>query len=149
MSECRQQAWIDAPKEVVWELIADVNRHPEWWPRIVEVDCEELSETCTYRELVQTPFGGTEEFNISVDRLDDPREMKVRCLNTGTFFHLVLTEAQGGTFVEGRFGMEPNGIANRAFDAIAGRRYFRRWLADSLESMDRVATERARSGTAG
>ncbi len=148
MSDCRQQAWIDAPKEVVWELIADVNRHPEWWPRIVEVDCEELSESCTYRELVQTPFG-RDEFNICVDRLDDPREMSIRCLNTGTFFHLVLTDAQGGTFVEGRFGMEPKGFTNRAFDALAGRRYFRRWLQESLEAMDRVATERGEAGSSG
>src|SRR5438552_1379512 len=25
MSDCRQQAWIDAPIEVVWDLIRDVN----------------------------------------------------------------------------------------------------------------------------
>ncbi len=148
MTDCRQQAWIDAPKEVVWELIADVNRHPEWWPRIVEVDCEEVSESCTYRQVVQTPFG-KDDMNIIVDRLDDPREMSIRCINTGTFVHLVLTDAQGGTFVEGRFGMEPKGFRNRTFDALAGRRYFRRWLQESLEAMDRVATERERAGSAG
>jgi hypothetical protein len=30
MSEVRQQVLIEAPPEVVWELITDVNRHPEW-----------------------------------------------------------------------------------------------------------------------
>jgi hypothetical protein len=27
MSDARQQVWIDARPEVVWALIADVNRH--------------------------------------------------------------------------------------------------------------------------
>jgi hypothetical protein len=36
------------------ELIADVNRHPEWWPRVVAVRCEELEEGCSYREVVQS-----------------------------------------------------------------------------------------------
>jgi uncharacterized protein YndB with AHSA1/START domain len=43
MSDSRQQVWIDAPLKVVWELIADINRHPQWWPRVVEVNCEELA----------------------------------------------------------------------------------------------------------
>jgi uncharacterized protein YndB with AHSA1/START domain len=34
MSEVRQQVLIEAPPEVVWELITDLNRHPEWWPDV-------------------------------------------------------------------------------------------------------------------
>jgi hypothetical protein len=30
VSEFREQAFIDAPVGVVWDLLADVNRHPEW-----------------------------------------------------------------------------------------------------------------------
>jgi hypothetical protein len=29
MSDARQQVWINAPPEVMWELIADVNRHSD------------------------------------------------------------------------------------------------------------------------
>lgn len=93
MSDCRGQAYIEAPVQVVWDLIADVERHPEWWPRVLEIECEELG--------------------------------------------------QGGTFVDGRMGMEPNGLANRVFDAIGGRLYFRRWLAASLDAMAEVAEKRA------
>ena len=40
---------VDAPVERVWELIGDVNRHPEWWPRVEEVECDVLDVGCTYR----------------------------------------------------------------------------------------------------
>ena len=34
---CRQQALIEVPVETLWELVGDVRRHPEWWPRIIDV----------------------------------------------------------------------------------------------------------------
>jgi hypothetical protein len=142
MSDCRQQTWIEAPVEVVWDLVADVNRHPEWWPRVVEVECEGLEAGCTYREIVRTPFGN-DEMEMHVDRLDDCKELMIRCVNTGTFFHLLLTEAQGGTFVDGRFGMDPADLGHRVFDIVAGKRYFRRWLEKSLDAMEDAAAERA------
>lgn len=142
MSDCRRQVWIDAPVEVVWGLIADVERHPEWWPRVLEVECEELEAGCTYREVTQTPLG-KEEMELEVERLDDCEQLAIRCINTGTFVQFALTGAQGGTFLDGRMGMDPKGAFNHVFDAIVGRRYFRAWLADSLESMQRAATERA------
>ena len=36
MPSARRQIMVDAPFERVWELIGDVNRHPEWWPRVEE-----------------------------------------------------------------------------------------------------------------
>jgi hypothetical protein len=44
-------------------------------------------------------------------------------------------------------GMEPDGLANRVFDTIAGRMYFRRWLEASLDAMRDAATERVRAGS--
>ena len=38
-------------------------------------------------------------------------------------------------------GMNPRGRANRVFDAVAGRIYFRRWLDASLQGL-REASER-------
>ena len=144
MSDCRQQAWIDAPIEVVWELVRDVERHPEWWPRVVEVECEGLEEGCNYRQLTQTPFG-YQRLDVVVDRLEELREMRIRCVNTGTFVDLALTRASGGTFVDARFGMDPLTTRLRLFDAVAGKRYFRRWLEQSLDAMQHVARHRAES----
>lgn len=140
MADCRQQTWIEAPIEVVWDLIRDVNRHSEWWPRVVDVQCEGLEEGCSYRQLTQTPFG-VQELDVVVDRLDELREMRIRCVNTGTFVDLGLTRASGGTFVDARFGMEPQNARMRVFDVVAGKRYFRRWLEQSLDAMEQVAQE--------
>jgi uncharacterized protein YndB with AHSA1/START domain len=142
MSEARQQAFIDAPIGVVWELLEDVDRHPEWWPRVVEVECEGLEAGCTYRKVLRGPVG-EEDMRVRVDRMEDCKELLIRCVNTGTFVHWTLTEAQQGTFVDARFGMEPAKFQHRVFDVVAGKRYFRSWVRQSLEAMQRVASERA------
>jgi uncharacterized protein YndB with AHSA1/START domain len=146
MSDSRQQVWIDAPVRVVWDLIADVERHPEWWPRVIAVRCEGLEEGCTYREVVQTPIG-KDEMELEVERLDDCEELAIRCINTGTFVQFALTEARGGTFVDGRMGMDPSGVVDRVIDTIVGQRYFRAWLTDSLEGMRDAALDRAKLGS--
>jgi hypothetical protein len=142
MSDCRQQTWIDAPIEVVWGLVRDVDRHAEWWPKVVEVECEGIEEGCTYRQVTETPFG-YQDLDVVIDRLEELREMRIRCVNTGTFVDLALTDMRGGTLVDARFGMEPLTARTKVFDAIAGKRYFRRWLEQSLDAMQRVARERA------
>ena len=145
MAECRQQTLIDAPLEIVWGLIRDVNRHPDWWPRVAEVECGGLEEGCTYRQVTQSPFG-YEELDVVVDRLEELRELRIRCVNTGTFVDLALTPAAAGTFVDARFGMDPLNTRMRIFDALAGRRYFRRWLEQSMDAMQRVAREQVGAG---
>jgi uncharacterized protein YndB with AHSA1/START domain len=142
MSEVRQQAYIEAPVEVVWDLIADADRHPEWWPRVLAVECEGLEPGCTYREVVQMP-GGPDKMKIRVDQMEDCKDLLIRCVNTGTFVHWTLTEAQEGTFVDATFGMEPAKLQYRVFDLALGRRFFRNWLEESLDAMQRVAAERA------
>jgi uncharacterized protein YndB with AHSA1/START domain len=143
MSEARQQAYIEAPVEAVWQLLEDVDRHPQWWPRVVEVDCEGLEPGCTYREVVRTPFG-KDEMKLRVDRMDNCKDLLIRCVNTGTFVHFALTEAQDGTFVDAHFGMEPWKLQYRLFDLVAGKRFFRSWLEQSIDAMQRVCGERAR-----
>jgi hypothetical protein len=51
VSDVRQQGLASAPRDVVRGLIADVERHPDWCPDAVEVECEEFGEGCTYREV--------------------------------------------------------------------------------------------------
>jgi hypothetical protein len=142
VSDSRRQAFIDAPVDVVWGLVRDVNRHPDWWPKVVEVECDGLEQGCTYRQVTETPFG-YQQLDVVVDRLEELRELRIRCANTGTFVDLALTPAGTGTFVDARFGMEPLSTRTRIFDLVAGKRYFRRWLEQSLDAMQRVVREQA------
>jgi hypothetical protein len=139
---CRRQAFIEAPVSVVWDLIADIENHPEWWPRVLEIECEGLDQGCTYRQVTQTPFG-KDEMNLLIEDRDDPRSLHVRCLNTGTFVRFDLTAAQGGTFADGEMGMDPDGLSDRVFDAVIGRRYFRSWLGATMTALVTVAKDRA------
>jgi hypothetical protein len=149
VSHCRQQVFIEAPPEIVWNLLEDINRHDEWWAGMVEVECEGLEAGCTYRQVVTNPFGRPEEETLEVEQMEDCEELSIRCLDTGTFVRFVLTEAQGGTFVDGEAGMEPARIPHRIWDTLAGKRWYRDWLAKSLDSIGDIAKREAPSGSRG
>jgi Polyketide cyclase / dehydrase and lipid transport len=144
MSCYRRQALIDVPVETVWDLLGDVNRHPEWWPRVEDVRCEGLEEGCEYRQVTKSPLGASMTTDMSVERLEGCREVRLRCLDTGTYTRWLLTETQAGTFIDAEFGMDPATFGNRVFDVVAGKRYFRRWLEESLDALRRASGERAR-----
>ena len=149
MSEVRQQVLIEAPPQAVWALITDVNRHPEWWPDVEEVHCEDFHEGCSYREVIKVPLG-TEEREFVVSEANDCQRFRIDCVVSGAFVDLGLTEAQGHTFVDAAAGMNPIGLRYSAFDAIAGRRYVRKWLARSLEAMqDAAAAQPGGQGATG
>ena len=141
MSLCRQQGFIEAPVTVVWDLISDVERHPEWWPRVIEVQCDGLDEGCTYRQLTQTPIG-KDEMHLLIAKRDELRALHIRCLNTGTFVRFEITGAQDGTFVDGEMGMEPQGVRARVIDATVGRRYFTDWMSKTLDGLRDAARGR-------
>ena len=140
MSCYRQQAQLDVPPSTVWELVGNVERHAEWWPRVVGVRCDALEEGCSCRQVYRSPMGVIET-DVSVERLDNCRELLLRCLDTGTYTRWLLIEAQGGTFIDAEFGLDPKGARTRVFDVVAGRRYFRRWLEQSIEGLRRAARE--------
>ena len=140
MSCHREQAQIDVAPSVLWELVGNVERHPEWWPRVVDVHCDGLEEGCTYRQVFTSPTGVIET-DVSVERLEGCHELLLRCLDTGTYTRWLLTEAQGGTFVGAEFGLDPKTASTRVFDLIAGRRFFRRWMEQSIEALRRAAHE--------
>jgi uncharacterized protein YndB with AHSA1/START domain len=136
-----QQAYINAPPETIWELVGNPNRHPDWWPGIVEVECADLQEGCRYREVVKG-FFRPQEHDILIERLDTCQEVCISCQDTGVTTRFVLTAAQGGTFVEGHFAIDPNSIGTKVVAAVSGRRIMRSWLERSLENLKHVA-ERA------
>ena len=60
-----------------------------------------------------------------VDRLEDLREIKVRCLISGYYLHWQLTEAGEDTFAQVEVGMDPKHFGYRAVDATVGKRWYR------------------------
>lgn len=143
MSVHRRQAHIDAPIEAVWELVANPNRHPEWIPRVIEVECDEIGQGCTYRRVFKTPVG-KDETTLEIEKLEDCHEILVRCLDTGTFTRFVVTEAQGGTFVDLEAGMDPKTPSYKLLDTLTGKRFYRRWTEQTLEALA-AAAARARA----
>jgi hypothetical protein len=96
-----------------------------------------------YRQQAQldAPASAVWELVGNVERLEDCRELLLRCLDTGTYTRWLVTEAQGGTFIDAEFGLDPKKAATRVFDVVAGRHYFRRWLDESIEGLRRAARE--------
>jgi hypothetical protein len=146
MSVARRQAQIDAPVATIWELLGDPNRYPEWWPRIIETKCEGIEEGCSYKSVSKGPIGIAEE-TIVIDRLDDCREVKIRCLDTGTYMRWQLMGARQGTFVDVEFGMEPARLPHKVFDVLAGKRFYRSWLEQSVAALRTAAEGRSALGT--
>lgn len=138
MSTCRSQAMINAPPSRIWELVGDPRRHPEWWPRVIEVRGERFEQGAEYAQVTRD-LTGKVETTMSVERLEDLHEIHMRCRTTGMYARWLLTEARGDTFVDVEFGMDPVGTANRAFDATLGQLYFRRWLNQSLSALKAAA----------
>ena len=140
MSVSRRQALIHAPPGRIWELVGEPRRHPEWWPRVIEVRGQTFDEGSNYAQVTRSPTGRIET-TMNVEKLDDLSEIHMRCLDTGTYARWLLTEAQGETFVDVEFGMDPRGATSRIFDAAVGRLYFRRWLDQSLAALEEVVAQ--------
>jgi hypothetical protein len=107
---------------------------------MIEAKCEGLEEGCTYKQVSKGPIGVAEE-TILIERLDDCREVRIRCLDTGTYMCWQLVGARQGTFIDVEFGMEPARLPHRVFDVLAGKRFYRGWLEQSLAGL-RAAAER-------
>jgi uncharacterized protein YndB with AHSA1/START domain len=134
VSAIKRQAVIDAPVEEVWSLVGDPRRHPEWFPRVVEVNGELFQEGERYAQ-VTTQRRGTVETDFLIERLDDLHEIRFACQKTGMYAHWLLTDAQGDTFVDVEMGMQPKSTGDKVFDAVMGRLYFRRWLDQSIDAL--------------
>jgi uncharacterized protein YndB with AHSA1/START domain len=141
MSEVHQQALLDAPVQSVWDLIADPRRYPDWLPRSLEVQGSRFEQGVEFVQVFRQPLVGRTEAHFLIDRVNELREMRMHCTTSGLFVHWQLTDAQGGTFLDAGFGMEPVRRFDRLFDPIFGRRFFDRWLAEAVDALKRAASE--------
>jgi len=58
MSGIKRQAVISAPIDDVWSLVGDPRRHPEWFPRVVEVNGQRFEEGEEYAHWLLTDAQG-------------------------------------------------------------------------------------------
>jgi uncharacterized protein YndB with AHSA1/START domain len=143
MSEVREQTLLDAPVSTVWELVGDPRRYPEWFPRVFEVQGQRFEEGAEFVQVARQPLFGRSEAQFLVDRKDEFHELRMHCTISGMFVHWQLTDAQGGTFVNAEFGMDPIRRRDRMIDFTLGRRFFRRWLAEAVDGLRRAAQQRS------
>ena len=135
MSGWRRQAIIDAPVEVVWDLVGNPNRHPEWFPHVLAVsDLEHVEQDARFRQVTRS-LTGKMETTLAIEDLEELRSINMRCLDTGTYVRFLLTQAQDGTFADIEIGIEPTRLPDRVFDLTIGKRYFRRWTDDALDAL--------------
>ena len=141
-AECRQQAFIEAPLDEVWRLASDPDRQTEWWPGTLVFECIDgkFEQGCRVRNVQERPWPMPElETTLEVERMVPGRELTIRCMDTGTYTRAVLTEGQGGTFVEMEAGSDPKSLSTRMQMAIAGRRLFRHWVEHAMEKLKGAA----------
>jgi uncharacterized protein YndB with AHSA1/START domain len=141
VSSVRRQAVIEGPVEKVWGLVGDPRRHPEWFPKVIEVNGERFDEGEQYAQVTREPNGKAKQTDFLIERLDDLHEIRLACQESGMYVHWQLTDAQGNTFVDVEMGMQPKHVGNKLFDAFAGRRYFSRWLDQSIDALRRVTSK--------
>jgi hypothetical protein len=144
VTDYREQAHIDAPVDVVWDLVSDPHRQTEWWPDTLVWESGELELGCRVRHIAKRPGPFSDlETTLEVERFAECEELFVRCTDTGTYTFIRLTEAQGGTFIECTAGNDPLKFQMRMMNATIGKRVFRRWVEHALDSLRAAAESRS------
>ena len=143
MSGVREQMLVEAPVPIVWDLVGDPRRYSEWLPRVFEIQGERFDQGDEFVQVSRQPMLGRDEAHFLIDDMEELREIRMHCTISGMFVHWKLTDARGGTFLDAEFGMDPLRRRDRLFDAVAGRRFFRRWLFEALDGLKRAVHQRS------
>ena len=123
--------------DAVWSLVGDPNRYPEWAGFALEVTgLPEIAEGSEYEQTSTNPVGtGSSTTIFRIDELEEMREIKLRCTQSGWYSHWLLTEAQGGTFANIEFGIDPTRLHYRLLFAAVGRRHFTDVASRSIDGL--------------
>ena len=138
MTAYRAQAHLDAPLDDVWALVGNPATYPEWWPVAVEIRGETFEVGDAFTQVVRV--AGRPEYTRVIERRDELRELRWHCPTTGGFQHWLLTEAQGGTFVDMEMGIDPPSFRYRLFNRTVGRRFIKQWADDAIDGLRRALT---------
>ena len=139
MSAYRAQAHLDAPLEDVWALVGNPATYPDWWPVAVEIRGKTFEVGDVYHQVVG--IAGRPEYSRIIDRRDELKELRWHCPTTGGYQHWLLTDAQGGTFVDMEMGIkDPESSRFALFDKTVGRWFIKRWAEQAIDGLRRTLT---------
>jgi hypothetical protein len=142
MSAYRAQAHFDAPLEDVWALVGNPATYPDWWPVAVEIRGETFEVGDVYTQVVGIA-GLRPEYSRIIDGREELKELSWHCPTTGGFQHWLLTDAQGGTFVDMEMGIkDPEQVRFAVFDKTVGRWFIKHWAEQAIDGLRRTLTSR-------
>ena len=139
----RRSRVVAAPREKVWELVADPYHHPRWWPRVERV---EGVTARGWTNVLLSARGNTVRTDWTVEAHQQPVERRWAQELTGTPFERLflrnavtarLERSGEGTEVTLQFEQRPRGLA-RVLPFIL-RRPMRRQLDEALANLAAVA----------
>jgi hypothetical protein len=134
VSDYHAQAHLDASLDEVWALVGNPATYPQWWPAAVEIRGETFEVGDVYTQVV--PAAGRRlEYIRNIDCRDELKELKWSCPTTGGFQRWLLTEAQGGTFVDMEMGIHAPTFRYRLFDKTLGRWFIKRWSEQAIDGL--------------
>ena len=146
MTAYRAQAHLDAPLDDVWALVGNPATYPEWWPVAVEIRGQTFEVGDAFTQVVEIA-GRRLEYSRVIDRRDELKELSWHCPTTGGFQRWLLTEAQGGTFVDMEMGIDPPALRYRLFNKTVGRRFIKQWAEDAIDGLRRTLTSTPNAGS--
>ena len=71
------EALLDARREDVWRVLADVARYPEWYPRQLKLAVRRAEPGTVGSEIEMRPYGGR-AFCCRYEAVDAPSSLRVR-----------------------------------------------------------------------
>jgi hypothetical protein len=134
----RAQAHFDAPLDDVWALVGNPATYPDWWPVAVEIRGETFEVGDVYTQVLEV--GGRRlEYSRIIDRRDELKELRWHCPTTGGFQHWLLSDAQGGTFVDMEMGIrDAPALRYQLFETTVGGWFSKRWAEQAIDGLRRA-----------
>ncbi len=139
MTAYRAQAHLDASLDDVWALVGNPATYPEWWPVAVEIRGQTFEVGDAFTQVMEIA-GRRLEYSRVIDGREELKELSWHCPTTGGFQHWLLTDAQGGTFVDMEMGIHPPTLRYRLFNRTVGRRFIKQWADDAIDGLRRALT---------